>query len=125
MDLSISSPNVLLGGRFSITVQFEPNSTATYLNSFRCGYETSSASFRQFVEYDVFTYSLQLINAGFPTSYMGRMTIANKTTMVISNVKFEDEGTRYSCEMKYFDPVGRISKFFSSMKQTIASVYGK
>ena len=124
--MSISTPSVLLGGTFNVTVQFEPNATGTHLVSLGCGYEIGSAPYVPFVKWVLFSINaFQLVGSGFPPSYYGRLAIANKTTLVISNVQFQDEGTRYHCELEYYDTDTAATKILNSAKQTITSVYGK
>ena len=126
VNLSSSTPSVLLGGTFNLTVQFEPNTVATNLAALNCGYEIGSAPFVPFVKWVLFSINaFQLVGSGFPPSYYGRLAIANKTTLVISNVQFQDEGTRYHCELEYFDTATSGTKALVSTQQTITSVYGK
>ena len=112
----------MLGGTFNLTVQFEPNDTN--FRSLLCGYEIGSTGQVIFVKYYPSPLNtLQLVRPELrPPSYVGRLAIANKTTLVISNVKFQDEGTRYYCKLQYFDTA---IKTLISTKQAIASVYGK
>ena len=125
--MSSSTPNVLLCGTFNVTAQFEPNATGTNLVSFSCGYDDiGSALYTRFVKYVLFSINaFQFVGSGFPPSYRGRLAIASRTTIVISNVTFQDKGTRYSCELEYYDPAITASKILHSKRLTITSVYGK
>ena len=116
----------MLGGSFSLTVKFEPNTTATEFTTLVCGYDIPTGRSRTLVHYvESPGNSLQLIGSEFPLSYRGRVSIANKTTMVISDVKFEDQGTKYYCLLEYFDPVRIRAKVVYSRKQILTSVYSK
>ncbi len=124
MNVSITSTNVRIGDSFKVTVDFSPSNYSSGLNSLKCGYELGNSAFVTLAKWSIRRSTLEAVASGFPASYIGRLTIPSAKVIKVSNVKFEDEGTNYHCQMKYVNGSGMLNTINSS-RVRLANVYSK
>ncbi len=124
VNTSISSAINRVGSSLTITVDFYPTTYDGGLDTLKCGYELGGAAFVTFAEWSTRRKQLETVKSGFPASYSGRFTIFSAKVMQVSYLKFEDEGTKYHCEIMYELSAGTVGTLISSIV-TITKVYGK
>ncbi len=124
VNTSISSAVNRVGSSLTITVDFYPATYAAYLESLKCGYELGYAAFVTLADWSLRRNQLEAVTSGFPASYFGRLTFPSAKVMQVSNLKFEDEGTKYHCEMKYSLRNGTMVTLISN-SVTLTQIYGE
>lgn len=123
VNTSISSSVNRVASSLTITVDFFSTTIADNLDYLKCGYKLGGAAFVTLAEWAVRRNQLERVYFGFPVSYIGRFTILSAKVMQISNLKFEDEGTKYHCEMKYVLSNGTSNTMISN-SVAITQIYG-